>query len=111
MECIFCKVVSGDIPSTKVHETDSLIAIEDIDPQAPTHILVLPKKHYANIVECDDEALLGEFLKVAGEIATKLGIVESGFRTVINTNDEGGQTVFHLHMHLLAGRPLSGRMG
>lgn len=111
MECVFCKIASGEMDSTVVHETERLIVIEDINPQAPTHLLIIPKTHYSTILECGDMDLLGEMVKTASDVSRRLGIDKSGFRTVINTNEEGGQTVYHLHMHLLAGRPLSGRMG
>lgn len=111
MACIFCKVAKKDIPSAVIMDTDSLIAIKDINPQAPVHILIMPKKHYATLLECKDKNLLGDMLHMANQIAEKLGVNEKGFRVIINTNQEGGQTVFHLHMHLLAGRPLSGAMG
>lgn len=111
MDCIFCKIAKKDIPSAVVLESDSLIAVKDINPQSPTHILIMPKKHYATLLECKDKALLGDMLPMANQVAEKLGVDKKGFRIVINTNSEGGQTVFHLHMHLLAGRPLSGMMG
>ena len=111
MSCVFCKIASKEMKSTVVHETDGLIVIKDINPQAPTHLLVLPKKHYSSILECDDRDLLADMLLAAKEVAKKAGVDEKGFRLVINTNEEGGQTVFHLHMHLMAGRSLMGRMG
>lgn len=110
-ECIFCKIASKGINADIVHETDKLVVIRDIDPQAPTHLLILPKKHYATLLDCDDSSLLGEMLSTAALVAKKLDFSGAGFRTVVNTNEEGGQSVFHLHMHVLAGRPLSGRMG
>lgn len=110
-DCIFCKIIEGDIASETVHKTDSLVVIKDVNPQAPTHLLIIPKKHYASILDCSDWGLLGEMLLTASEVARKIGVDERGFRTVINTNEEGGQTVAHLHMHLLAGRPLAGGMG
>ncbi len=111
MECIFCTIASKKMKSTVVHETERVIVINDISPQAPNHLLVIPKEHFETILECTDRSLLGEMLEVAAEAAKKIGVAERGFRTIINTNDEGGQTVFHLHMHLLAGRPLNGKMG
>lgn len=111
MECIFCKIVSKEVNSTIVHETDHIVVIKDINPQAPTHLLIIPRSHCPTLLDCDDMGLLGEMLEVAKEVAKKVGVDRSGFRVVVNTNDEGGQTVYHLHMHLLAGRPLSGRMG
>lgn len=111
MDCIFCKIAKKDIPSAVALENDALIAIKDINPQAPVHVLIIPKKHYSTILECKDKNLLGDMLSMANQIAENLGISKKGFRIVINTNSEGGQTVFHMHMHLLAGRPLSGAMG
>lgn len=111
MECIFCTIASKKMKATVVHETERVIVIKDISPQAPNHLLVMPKEHFETMLECKDRGLLGEMLEVAAEAAKKIGVAERGFRTIINTNDEGGQTVFHLHMHLLAGRPLNGKMG
>lgn len=111
MSCVFCKIASKEMKSTVVHETDNLIVIKDINPQSPTHLLILPRKHYSTILECDDRDLLADMLMAAKEAAKKAGVDEKGFRLVINTNEEGGQTVFHLHMHLMAGRSLIGRMG
>lgn len=111
MDCIFCKIANKEIPSTIVLENYSLIAIKDINPQAPVHILIIPKRHYSTLLECKEKDLMGDMLSMANQVAVKLGVNEKGFRVVINTNQEGGQIVFHLHMHLLAGRPLSGAMG
>ncbi len=110
-DCVFCRIASKKTPAKLVKETDRLIVIKDIHPQAPTHLLILPKKHYPTVLDCKDRDLLGEMLEAASEVAKELGVDKSGFRTVINTNEEGGQTVFHLHMHFIAGRPLMGRMG
>lgn len=111
MDCIFCKIVAGDIPSTKVFESERLIAIEDISGQAPTHLLVIPKKHYKSILDCDDDLFMAEAMAAVRELSKKYGVDEKGFRLVINTNEEGGQTVFHLHMHIIGGRQLTGQMG
>ncbi len=111
MDCIFCKIASREIKSELVHETDELFVIRDIDPQAPTHLLIIPKKHYRSVLECKETDLLGSMLMTASQLAEKEGIAENGFRTVVNTNGDGGQTVFHLHMHVLGGRPQTGRMG
>ncbi|MDH4226332.1 MAG: histidine triad nucleotide-binding protein [Deltaproteobacteria bacterium] len=111
MECIFCKIAAKKIPSTIVKETDRLVVIKDISPQSPTHLLVIPKAHFATILDCDDRNIMGEMLSVAKEAAKEAGVDKKGFRLVINTNEEGGQTVFHLHMHLMAGRHLDGKMG
>lgn len=111
MDCIFCKIASGEIPA-KIHfESETLLVVEDVDPQAPVHQLVIPKKHYRSILDVDDTALFGEMLSVARDAAKKSGVDETGFRIVVNTNDEGGQTVFHIHMHVIGGRPLAGKMG
>ena len=108
-ECLFCKMVSGVIPCDKVHENEYVLAFRDIDPKAPTHILIIPKKHITTLNEINenDQDLLGELLLTAKKIAKDEGIDTSGYRTVFNCNSDGGQTVFHIHMHLLGGRPMS----
>lgn len=105
-DCIFCKIASGDIPSTKVHEDDVCVAFEDLHPQAPTHILVIPREHIDSMDTAAEgqKETLGHLLLTAAEIARSKGFAEDGYRTVINTNSDGGQTVFHLHVHLLGGR-------
>jgi histidine triad (HIT) family protein len=107
-ECIFCKIVTGEIPSTKVFEDETTYAFRDINAQAPTHILIVPKKHVPRLVEMQetDEALIGHIAYVAGKIAQQEGIGES-FRLVINNGEGAGQSVFHIHFHLLGGRKLS----
>ena len=107
-ECLFCKMVSGVIPCDKVHENEYVLAFRDIDPKAPTHILIIPKKHITTLNEINenDQELLGELLLTAKKIAKDEGIDTSGYRTVFNCNSDGGQTVFHIHMHLLGGRPM-----
>ena len=106
MDCIFCKIVSGDIPSNKVYEDDKILAFRDLNPEAPEHVLVIPKAHIASLKEANEThlELLGYIQLKIAEIANTLGISESGFRLVANTGDEGGQTVHHLHYHLLGGR-------
>lgn len=106
-ECIFCKIVKGEIPSTKVYEDDVCIAFNDLSPQAPTHILVVPRQHFDSLDKADQghRDTLGHLLLTSAEIARERGFAEDGYRVVINTNSDGGQTVFHLHVHLLAGRP------
>jgi histidine triad (HIT) family protein len=111
MDCIFCNIAAGEIPSKKVVETENVFVIEDINPQSPVHLLVIPKKHYKTVLECEDSVLLAELFTVAKEAAKKKNVDESGFRLVVNTNAEGGQMVDHLHVHLLGGRPQSGKMG
>lgn len=108
-DCLFCKIIAGDIPSNKVYADDHVYAFHDINPAAPTHILVIPKKHLhaVNSATADDEALMGKLLLAANRIADEAGLAESGFRYVINTGNEGGQTVFHLHLHILGGRQMT----
>jgi histidine triad (HIT) family protein len=105
--CLFCKIIAGDIPSAKVFEDDVCVAFNDISPQAPTHILIIPRKHLDSLdkAETIDTETLGHLLFTAAQIARKKGFAADGYRTVINTNSDGGQTVFHLHVHLLGGRP------
>lgn len=105
--CIFCKIALGEIPSSRVYEDDSCIAFNDLSPQAPTHILVIPRDHIDSLDKAsgDDADMLGHLLLAAANIARERGFADAGYRVVINTNSDGGQTVFHLHVHLLAGRP------
>ena len=108
-DCLFCKIAAGEIPSTPVYSDDEFYAFRDINPGAPTHFLVIPRKHIARVTEVgsDDEALMGRLLLRASDIAKAEGIEDSGCRFVINCNEDGGQTVFHLHLHVLGGRALS----
>ena len=110
-DCIFCKIVRGEIPSRRVHEDDHLIAFHDIHPAAPVHLLVIPKKHIATLYDCndDDRDLLGRVLAISGRLASAQGLAE-GFRTIINTGRVGGQEVYHLHAHILGGPDRLGRM-
>ena len=103
-DCLFCKIVSGQIPSARVAENDFSIAFRDLHPQAPTHILVVPRQHVASLNEASDPGLLGKLLLMARDLARQEGVADAGYRVVINTNAAGGQTVFHLHVHLLGGR-------
>ena len=105
-DCIFCRIVNGELPSEKVYEDDELYAYRDINPGAPVHVLIIPKKHISRITEIDDDdaALVGRMFMAANGIAEKEGIVESGFRYVFNCNGHGGQTVYHIHLHILGGR-------
>jgi len=105
-DCLFCKIVAGDIPSSKVYEDEDLFAFDDITPQAPTHVLIVPRKHIDSLDKADagDKELLGKLMLAAADIAREKGFAENGYRVVINTNADGGQTVFHLHVHLLGGR-------
>ena len=100
--CIFCKIAKGEIPTTPVYETNDVIAFNDLNPQAPVHILVIPKSHYPSLSEIDDVELLGKVANAVREITKKLGI--TSYRTVINTGEQAGQTVMHLHFHIMAGR-------
>ena len=104
--CLFCRIVRGEIPARIVREDEHTVAFRDIDPKAPTHVLVIPKEHVASLDEARDPALAGRLLLAAAEIARSEGIT-SGYRTVVNTGADAGQTVFHLHLHLLGGRKLS----
>lgn len=107
-DCLFCKMVSGEIEPDKVFESNDLLAFRDINPQAPTHILIVPKKHIATINDLtqDDQNLVGKMVLVAQDIAEKEGIAESGYRLVLNCNQHGGQSVDHVHIHLLGGRQM-----
>lgn len=107
-DCLFCKIVAGEIPSTEIYSDDDVYAFRDINPAAPSHILVIPKKHLRDVksASAEDEALMGKLLLRANHIAQSQGLDEDGFRYVINTGDHGGQTVFHLHLHILGGRAL-----
>jgi len=106
-DCLFCKIAGGEIPSKKVYEDDEFFAFHDIDPQAPTHVLVIPKRHVVSLdeVEEGDEALLGRLLLLCQRLARELGIA-SGYRVVNNCGAPAGQSVFHVHFHLLGGRPM-----
>lgn len=109
MECIFCKIVSNEIPAQIVHETEDVIAFNDLNPQAPHHILIIPKKHYSTIndVPMDEGIVFGKLIGVAAQIAMSLGIKEDGYRVVMNCNSDGGQSVYHIHLHLLGGRHMT----
>jgi histidine triad (HIT) family protein len=108
-DCIFCRIVAGEIPTTKVYEDDQSYAFRDENPQAPNHVLIVPKEHIESLndIAQGDETLLGHLLRLAPKIANQLGIAERGFRTVINTGEESGQSVWHLHLHVLGGRKLN----
>jgi histidine triad (HIT) family protein len=109
MSCLFCRIAAGDIPASKVYEDDSLLAFNDINPQAPMHVLVIPKRHVAtaNDLSPEHDALVGSMVRRAAAIAKERGFDGSGFRTVINCNAQAGQSVFHLHLHVLGGRPMA----
>ena len=107
-DCIFCKIIKGEIPSTKVYEDEEILAFKDINPAAPIHILVIPKKHIKSLVELEkgDEILVGKIYTVINKIAESQGVKEKGYRVIVNCGKDGGQEVGHLHFHLLAGKPL-----
>ena len=105
-DCLFCRIVSREIPATIIAEDEHSLAFRDIGPKAPTHVLVVPKAHVASLDEVSDPALVGRLMVMAAEIARQEGIAATGYRVVANTNADGGQTVFHLHVHLLGGRRL-----
>lgn len=108
-DCIFCKIVKGEIPSTKVYEDDEVLAFNDINPIAPIHILVIPKKHFNSFMEIDDDELMIHINNVIRKIAQEKGLDEKGFRIVTNIGEDGGQAVKHLHFHILGGTKLPTR--
>jgi len=111
--CIFCEIVQGKIPCTKVYEDEHILAFDDISPMAPAHVIIVPKKHVATLMDLDAQEgdLAGHLMLAAQKVAQIKGIAAKGFRTVINCNAEGGQVVFHLHMHVLGGRKLEDQLG
>jgi histidine triad (HIT) family protein len=113
MDCIFCKIVTGEIPSDIVYENEEIIAFRDINPQAPVHIIIIPRDHIASLSDLSqsDSALVGRMVMVANKLAKDEGIAEKGYRLVINCGKEGGQLVPHLHLHLVGGRKLSDQVG
>lgn len=113
MGCLFCAIAKGEIPAQIVYKDEDLVAFKDINPQSPVHILIIPRKHIANLTELDeaDTELAGKMILLAGKLAREMDIAESGYRLVINSGREGGQVVQHLHLHLLGGRQLGGQLG
>jgi histidine triad (HIT) family protein len=109
MNCLFCRIVKGEVPSDAVFSDERSMTFRDINPQAPVHILVIPREHLESLDEASqkDEALLGHLLRVAARVANEQGLSESGYRTIINTGAGAGQSVFHLHVHVLGGRSLA----
>ena len=105
--CLFCRIIRKEIPATIVFETEHVLAFRDIDPKAPTHVLVIPRDHVATLDDARDPRMLGEVMLAAAEIARADGLVAGGYRTVVNCGADAGQSVFHIHLHLLGGRPLS----
>ena len=113
MDCIFCQIAAGKIPSDITYQDEELIAFRDINPQAPTHLLIIPRKHIPSLAQLSPEELplMGRMVTVAHKLAKEEGITETGYRLVVNYGEWGGQVVAHLHMHLLGGRKLAGRLG
>ena len=107
-DCLFCKIIKGEIPSTKVYEDEDILAFNDINPAAPIHVLVIPKKHIASLADMEevDQKIISKIYKVINEIAEKQGFKEKGYRVIVNCGKDGGQEVGHLHFHLLAGKQL-----
>ena len=107
--CLFCRIVAGEVPATIVYQDDRLVAFKDINPQAPGHVLVIPKRHIASLndLTAGDDALVGEMIRRGAALAAEMGFTERGYRTVFNTNADAGQTVFHIHLHVLGGRRLT----
>lgn len=112
-DCIFCKIISGDIPSTNVFRDEQVTAFRDINPASPTHVLIVPNKHIdsVNMLIVDDEPLIGHLFTVAKQLAAQEGIAEDGYRLIVNTGAGAGQTVHHIHLHLLGGAPMKHPMG
>jgi histidine triad (HIT) family protein len=106
-DCLFCRIVRGEIPATVVHTDDHVVAFRDINPQAPVHVVIVPREHVASLNDATDAEMLGRLSLAASEIARREGIADSGYRTVVNTNRAAGQTVFHIHLHLLGGRSMA----
>jgi len=108
MSCLFCRIVNREIPGSIVYEDDRVLAFNDINPQAPTHVLVVPKRHVETLNDLtpEDDGLIGELVRRAAAIARERGLSAGGYRTVFNTNRDAGQTVFHIHLHLLGGRSM-----
>ena len=108
-DCLFCKIVAGQVPATIVFQDDHLVAFKDITPRAPTHVLIVPRRHIASLndLSAGDDALVGEMVRAAAAIATEQGLADRGYRTVFNCNADAGQTVYHVHLHLLGGRTMT----
>ena len=112
-DCIFCKIVSGDIPSKKVYENDRVLAFDDINPMAPVHVIIIPKQHIPTLMDLTPEniGIMSDIVSAVKEVSKIKGVDQKGFRTVINCNEEGGQIIFHLHLHLLGGVRLKDDLG
>lgn len=113
MDCLFCKIVSGEIPSKKVYEDEKVYAFYDINPMAPVHVLIIPKQHIPSVngITSENSAVVAHIFEVAAKLAKELGVAEDGYRVVSNCGANAGQTVFHLHFHLLGGGPMSLQLG
>ena len=111
-DCLFCKIIAGDIPADKIYEDDDIVAFRDIAPQAPCHFLVIPKKHYSDLSEIReaDDGLIGKIVRTGAELAAREGLA-NGYRVIFNNGSDGCQVVFHIHMHILGGRQLRGPLG
>lgn len=107
--CLFCRIIAGDVPASKIYEDDRIVAFNDVNPQAPLHVLVVPRKHIATLNDLtpEDDGLVGDLTRRGAAIAAERGYATSGFRTVFNCNADAGQAVFHIHLHVLGGRKLS----
>jgi len=107
--CLFCRIVAGDVPGRILREDERLVVLQDINPQAPLHALVIPRRHIAtlNDLQPQDDALVGEMFRCAADLARERGVADRGYRTVFNCNREAGQSVFHIHLHVIGGRPLA----
>ena len=110
MDCLFCKIIQGEIPSNKVYEDEHVFAFRDINPQAPVHVLIVPKKHMANVLECDGETA-AHLTHAIGKVAKLEGVDKTGFRALTNCGEDGCQSVKHLHVHVMGGKKLSETMG
>ncbi len=109
MSCLFCRIIAGEIPGTFLYQDDRLVVLQDINPQAPLHALVIPRRHIAtlNDLTAEDDGLVGEMVRRAALVAREKGVAEGGYRAVLNCNREAGQTVFHIHLHVIGGRPMA----
>ena len=112
MDCIFCRIVAGELPSDTLYQDDEVLAFRDIHPAAPTHVLIIPKRHIASLAELseDETSIIGHMARVANQLARQEGVAEKGYRLIVSSGQDGGQVVPHLHMHLLGGRRLSDRL-
>ena len=113
MDCIFCQIVAGKVPSEIIYQDEKVIAFRDINPQAPTHLIIIPKRHIPSLAHLSEEEspLIGQMINIANQLAKREGISESGYRLVMNCGEQGGQLVPHLHLHLLGGKKLSDKLG